>query len=428
MATARNTPATDNGGGGVQGTTPPTPETIPTATPAVEMAPESFSTVTINLGKVGETGFVTSAQNAGAVGQATVTSAQNAGAVGQGGENAITAGAIATVEQISVAYVPPEPTKQPIPIPDNVSALNQRGDQDQDGGETKAESDAAGESADGASGAEAAAGQFSNVLFASLLAAIVERCAADKAATSDSMAALKKSRTDLADGTTTNAQAGATILAAVQYLKVQPPEIIKKTVESLTAVKKDKLVKQKYGARAQANLALPFTLHGYTGMSGGHVSKMATIVRYADTRGVKPDEFGEFLDEHDGGKGGGFKNTYIAAKAFFSPDKETAEEKTERHREAVAEMLKQQPTIGTIDVPISMPANIDGFLCFVGIRGKDGKVRVISPVPNKTGTLFESIYDSFPAGTDGKPAPISTGRARDQIKAAAKSATVSAPA
>ena len=191
-----------------------------------------------------------------------------------------------------------------------------------------------------------------------------------------------------------------------------------------TRDKKGRAKKMQYNKRAQVSVAIPLAIYGYGHMSGGHVSKMGTIVRYGHVIGVKPDGFAAFLAEHSGDKGGGFKNTYMAAKEYFNPGKADAEKQAAADRGAVVQMLKKLPSIGIIEGKFDTDASYDGFDCLIAVRDDDGKSRVVSRVVDKDGLLFNILLATFTPDDNAKVAPVPASRAKDNLKAAAKTAAV----
>ncbi|MEI8395313.1 MAG: hypothetical protein WCF85_11290, partial [Rhodospirillaceae bacterium] len=256
------------------------------------------------------------------------------------------------------------------------------------------------------------------------LSDMIDKCAADREAVSAALTGRKNFTNDLKNGMPTCFAAGASILAMAKAMEPMSAEQKRALIESL--VIKDKNGRNKnltFNKRAQTSVITPLTIFGYGNMSGGHVSKMGIIVRYAQACGITPDGFEAFLAGDSCAKGAGFKNTYDAAKDFFNPRKAEAEKKAAQDREAVIQTLKQAPSIGTIDVPLATPASDDGFYCLIAVRGPDGKVRVVSPVHDRDGMLFNYLLSTFIPDDDTKVAPVLATHAKANLKAAAKGAT-----
>lgn len=258
----------------------------------------------------------------------------------------------------------------------------------------------------------------------SMLPELKTKCQADK----NAVLGLNSGLDDLREkkgNLSTTADAAAMILNVVRASKAMASEDFKGLVEGLTATNSKGVTRNiKFNKRCQNNRALPLAIFGYGHVSDGHVSKIATVIKFADALGVTGDGFHEFINGPHGENGGtGFKNAYKAALAFFSPSKETAEQKAQGRRAATARKIKQAPSIGTIDVALGIPASKDGFYCLIAVQDADGKARVLAPVPDSGATLIGFLLDNL---SDSAAADKITpkGHVQDELSAIAKRATV----
>ncbi|MEI7606330.1 MAG: hypothetical protein WCJ64_02985, partial [Rhodospirillaceae bacterium] len=258
----------------------------------------------------------------------------------------------------------------------------------------------------------------------SMLPNLKAKCQIDKIAVLDMNKSLENLRDEKGNLSTT-ADAAAMILNVVSASKAMASEDFKALVEGLTATNSKGVTRNlKFNKRAQNNPALPLAIYGYDHVSDGHVSKIATVIKYADALEVTGDEFHAFINGPHGETGGtGFKNAYKAALAFFSPSKQTAEQKAQGRRAATAQKIKQAPSIGTIDVALGIPASKDGFYCLIAVQDADGKARVLAPVPDTGATLIGLLLDNL---SDVAAADRITpkGHVLDEISAIAKGAKI----
>ena len=232
----------------------------------------------------------------------------------------------------------------------------------------------------------------------SLLKQIRAACIIDGETVSEAVETVKTLREELMSGYSSTGEAGKAILSAVILLKRLPEDDIRDFVETLSAVNaKGEVRMLKLNARAEANLAIPLALDGYRDdVSGGHISRVSTVVGYAHELGVEPDDFPDFLDgehSHRTGEGYGLKHAYQAAREFFAAGIETAEEKAARLRVKVLDHLASQPSMGTVNGAVNVTVSSHGLFCLVGRTSADGTIEVVSPVRNEQGKLIDRLLD-----------------------------------